>query len=265
MKNKKIAIIGCGNLGLSILNGLLTNPLINPKNISITRRNFECLEYLKNKGIDVSSNNSRVIKNSDIIIFALKPYNILEILKELNGDINAKKHIIISLATGILIDEIQNNLTSSPPIFRAMPNTGADVGESMTCICSNSNDSKKIDLVKQVFDSIGKTILIDENLMNASTVLGACGIAYVLRFIRGMIQGGIQIGFDAKTASEIVTHTVRGASELLIKRRQHPEFEIDKVTTPKGCTIEGLNEMEHHGFSSSLIKGIVTSFDKIEK
>ena len=146
MKNKKIAIIGCGNLGLSILNGLLTNPLINPKNISITRRNFECLEYLKNKGIDVSSNNSRVIKNSDIIIFALKPYNILEILKELNGDINAKKHIIISLATGILIDEIQNNLTSSPPIFRAMPNTGADVGESMTCICSNSNDSKKIDL-----------------------------------------------------------------------------------------------------------------------
>ena len=169
------------------------------------------------------------------------------------------------MVVGISVEQIQENISTSIPIFRAMPNTGADVGESMTCICSNSNDTGKIDLVKQVFDSIGKTILIDENLMNASTVLGACGIAYVLRFMRGMIQGGIQIGFDAKTASEIVTQTVKGASELLIKRKQHPEFEIDKVTTPKGCTIEGLNEMEHNGFSSALIKGIVTSFDKIEE
>jgi pyrroline-5-carboxylate reductase len=101
--------------------------------------------------------------------------------------------------------------------------------------------------------------------MEAATVIGACGIAYVLRFIRAMIQGGIEIGFDANTASKIVTQTVKGASELLIQREQHPEFEIDKVTTPKGCTIAGLNEMEHNGFSSALIKGIVTSYKKIEK
>ena len=119
--------------------------------------------------------------------------------------------------------------------------------------------------MKSLFDQIGTTMTIDEDLMESATILGACGIAYVLRFIRAMIQGGIQIGFDAATASFIVNQTVKGAAELLIEGHQHPEFEIDKVTTPKGCTIVGLNEMEHNGFSSSLIKGLVASFEKIEK
>ena len=122
-----------------------------------------------------------------------------------------------------------------------------------------------VESVKFLFDIIGTTMTIDEDLMESATILGACGIAYVLRFIRAMIQGGIQIGFDAATASTIVNQTVKGAAELLIERHQHPEYEIDKVTTPKGCTIVGLNEMEHNGFSSSLIKGLVASFEKIEK
>lgn len=100
--------------------------------------------------------------------------------------------------------------------------------------------------------------------MDAATVIGACGIAFVLRFMRSMIQGGIQIGFDAQTASKIVTQTVKGASELLIQRQQHPELEIGKVTTPNGCTIVGLNEMVHNGFSSALIKGITASRKKID-
>jgi len=265
MKNKKIAIIGCGNLGVSILNGLLADTSINPQNIIVTRRNIEYIAHLKKKGIRVTNDNSKAVNESEIIIVALKPYNILEVLNELNENLNSKKHILVSLSTGISIEQIQDILKVQLPIFRAIPNTGADVNESMTCICSNSNNSKITEMIKSIFNLIGTTIFIDENLMNASTVLGACGIAYVLRFIRGMIQGGVQIGFDAKTASEIVTHTVKGASELLIKRQQHPEYEIDKVTTPKGCTIAGLNEMEHNGFSSALIKGIVTSYEKIEK
>ena len=128
-----------------------------------------------------------------------------------------------------------------------------------------TNDVMAIEVAKYCFDSIGEAIIIDEELMDAATVLGACGIAYVLRFIRGMIQGGIQIGFDAKTANNIVAYTVKGAAKLLIERQQHPEYEIDKVTTPRGCTIAGLNEMEHNGFSSALIKGIIASFNKIEK
>tara|TARA_R110002072_G_scaffold251518_2_gene410402 strand:+ start:41197 stop:41994 length:798 start_codon:yes stop_codon:yes gene_type:complete len=264
MKNKKIAIIGCGNLGLSILNGLTAEQTIFPSNIIVTRRNEEGIEHLKETGIRTSSDNVWAVSESEIIIVALKPYNILEVLKELNSCFIPGQHILVSLATGISLEQIQNIVSSPIPVFRAMPNTAADVGMSMTCISTNSTDVTAIDAVKYCFNSIGNTVVIDEGLMDSATVLGACGIAYVLRFIRGMIQGGIQIGFDAKTASDIVTHTVKGAAELLIEKKEHPEFEIDKVTTPKGCTIAGLNEMEHNGFSSALIKGIVTSFEKIE-
>jgi pyrroline-5-carboxylate reductase len=106
-------------------------------------------------------------------------------------------------------------------------------------------------------------VFIEEKLMDAATVLGACGTAFAMRYIRANIQGGIEIGFSAATASLIAAQTVKGAAELLLIKKTHPEQEIDKVTTPKGCTIAGLNEMEHQGFSSSLIKGLITSYRKI--
>ena len=265
MKNRKIAIIGCGNLGESILNGLVSNKNFTASNITATRRNLKALDHLKETGVKLTDDNVKAIHDSEIIITALKPYKILTVLKELKSHFDPKKHIIVSLATGVSIEQIQDVVEVPVPVFRAMPNTAAHVGMSMTCICSNSNDVDTNDVIKQCFDSIGVSIAINEDLMDSATVLGACGIAYVLRFMRGMTQGGIQIGFDAKTANDIVKYTVKGAAELLIGRNEHPEFEIDKVTTPKGCTIAGLNEMEHHGFSSALIKGIVTSFDQIEK
>lgn len=264
MENKKIAIIGCGNLGLSIVKGLLNNKNINPKNITVTKRNVDTISYLNDSGINVTSNNAEAIENSEIIIVALKPYNILEILAVLKDNFNSNKHILVSLATGISIEQIQSTIGYDLPIYRAMPNTATDVSESITCLCSNSSNQEQTQNVKQIFDLIGETTLINEPLMDAATVLGACGIAYVLRFIRAMVQGGIQIGFDSKTASLIVNQVVKGAAELLIERGNHPEHEIDKVTTPKGCTIKGLNEMEHNGFSSALIKGIVSSFDEIK-
>lgn len=265
MVDKKIAIIGCGNLGLSILNGLLNTQGVQASNITVTKRDTTTLNALSSTGINITTDNVKAIAESEIIIVALKPYNITAILKELSSSFKKEKHILISLATGITIEELERSVQQPIPIFRAMPNTAADVSTSMTCISSNSKDDATIGLVKNCFDSIGNTIIINETLMDSATVLGACGIAYVLRFMRAMVQGGIQIGFDSKTASEIVNQTVKGAAELLIERKEHPEFEIDKVTTPKGCTITGLNEMEHNGFSSALIKGIVASYDAIEK
>jgi pyrroline-5-carboxylate reductase len=262
--NGKIAIIGCGNLGMSILNGLMNHESFKSRSIFATKRNVTDLSQINSPNVNVSSDNAKAIRASEIIIVALKPFNILEVLGELKYEIT-ENHTIVSLATGITIDEIRAVIGEKASIFRAMPNTGAGVSESMTCICTDEKNEVKKEEVKSIFDAIGKTIYIDESLMESATVLGACGIAYVLRFIRAMIQGGIQIGFDAKTASTIVAQTVKGASELLIENKQHPEYEIDKVTTPKGCTIVGLNEMEHNGFSSSLIKGLVASFDKIEK
>ena len=263
MNNKKIAIIGCGNLGLSILNGLLKDADIDPNNIVATRRSTEILKAYGDKGVTITSDNILAVKKSDIIILTLKPYNIVSILNEIKDSLDCGKHILISAATGVNISAIQEIVGNEIPVFRAMPNTAADVGESLTCICGSTDDMENINIVVKCFDNVGKTIIINEDLMNAATVLGACGIAYVLRFIRAMIQGGIEIGFDAKTATNIVSQTVKGAAQLLITNQQHPEYEIDKVTTPKGCTIAGLNEMEHNGLSSALIKGIMTSYKKI--
>ena len=258
--NKKIAIIGCGNLGQSILSGLVQNQAFNNKNLTATKRKINSLEDRFGKsGVRLMSNNVDAVKDSDIILLGLKPYTILNVLEELRPHIN-KNQQIVSLATGVNLEAIENVIGNDKAVFRAMPNTAADVNESVTCLCSNQAEE---DEVKQIFNSIGTTISIDENLMEAATVLGACGVAYVLRFMRAMIQGGIEIGFSAKVATEVVTQTVKGASELLIQNGSHPESEIDKVTTPKGCTIAGLNEMEHNGFSSALIKGILTSFEKI--
>lgn len=265
MAENKVSIIGCGNIGLSLLQGLIKDNAIPSKNITVTRRNIQELAHLKESGVRLTTDNIIAVKESNLIIITVKPYNLVNILEEIRDHLNPKRHILISVTAGVPISRIQEVVRISIPIFRAMPNISASVGKSVSCICHNGADPIDIESVKNLFDIIGTTMTIDEELMQSATILGACGIAYVLRFIRAMIQGGIQIGFDAKTASAIVNQTVIGAAELLLERKEHPEFEIDKVTTPKGCTIVGLNEMEHNGFSSSLIKGIVASYDKIEK
>jgi len=265
MTEIKVAIIGCGNIGLSLLQGIIKDDTIPAGNITATKRNIHELSYLKELGVKLTSDNIKAVDDSELIIIAVKPYNFGNIIKEIKGHLDPKKHILISVTAGATLSQIQEEVGISLPIFRAMPNISASVGKSVSCICHNGAGTKDIEAVKYLFDSMGTTMTIDEELMQSATILGACGIAYVLRFIRAMIQGGIQIGFDAKTASEIVNQTVKGAAELLIERQEHPEYEIDKVTTPRGCTIVGLNEMEHNGFSSSLIKGIVASYEKIEE
>ncbi len=260
MKEPHIAIIGCGNLGHAIANGLLEK--VPAHQITATRRNTSALQDLQEQGVQVTSDNARAVRNAQVIILALKPYNIGKVLEEIHKDI-PKGALVISLATGVTLQDLETLLNEEVKVFRAMPNTAADVNESMTCLCTHTTEEASKQYVQEIFKSIGNAIYIDENLMNAATVIDACGIAYVLRFIRAMIQGGIQIGFDAKTATEIVTQTVKGAAELVIENHTHPEEEIDKVTTPKGCTIVGLNEMEHNGFSSALIKGIVASYEEI--
>lgn len=261
----KIAIIGCGNLGASIANGLLKRDDFDPKNLTLTKRHVDSLSGFAVLGVNVQSDNLSAAANADIIILGVKPYNVAPILAEIKPSLKAKEQIIISLATGITLAEMYQVIDSSSITFRAMPNIAADIQESITCICAQNADSDQIKLVSELFDGIGFTIPIDESLMEAATVLGACGIAYVLRFMRAMIQGGIQIGFDSVTASKIVNQTVKGAAELMIQKNMHPEAAIDKVTTPKGCTIVGLNEMEHQGFSSAMVRGVIASYEKIAK
>jgi pyrroline-5-carboxylate reductase len=259
-----IAVLGCGNIGLSIVEGLISKDKKSASKIFATRRNYTSLKAIADKGVQTSDDNKKAVQKSKYIIVAVKPYRVLDLLNEI-APILKKDHVIISVASEITIDQIKATIKKDIPVFRVMPNTASSIGESTTCISTKNGTSKETTEVSKIFQSIGETVVVDENLMEAATILGACGIAYVLRFIRAMIQGGIQIGFDSETATRITTQTVKGAAELLLQKGTHPEQEIDKVTTPKGCTITGLNEMEHQGFSSSLIQGIVKSFEKIEK
>lgn len=263
--DKKVAIIGGGNLGVAIAEGLLKSNYTLASNIYITKRNPVSLKDLQLKGVNVSANNKEAVYNSHLVIIAVKPFQIKEVLEGLKDDLQPDYHILISVVTGVFIEDIQNIIKKRIPIFRAMPNTAIAVMESMTCLSYFNAQLEQITLVESLFSNLGKVAVIDEKLMDAATVLGACGTAYAMRYIRANIQGGIEIGFDAATASLIAAQTVKGATELLLQRGSHPEQEIDKVTTPKGCTIAGLNEMEHQGFSSSLIKGIAVSFNKIAK
>ena len=263
MNQKRIAIIGGGNLGAAIAEGLIKSSFIKPEFLTVTRRNLARLQALKEQGVTVTDNNQAAIENSEVIIVALKPFNVKDVLTSLKESFDPKKHIIISVVTGVYLKELQEVVDKEVPLFRAMPNTAIAIQESVTCLCHQDASETHVNYVKKLFDQLGITIPIEEKLMDAATVLGACGIAYALRFIRAATQGGIEIGFDAKTASLIAAQTVKGSAELLLKLNRHPEEEIDKVTTPKGCTIVGLNEMEHNGFSSSLIRGISASYNKI--
>ncbi|MEP7278165.1 MAG: pyrroline-5-carboxylate reductase [Bacteroidota bacterium] len=263
--NKKIAIIGGGNLGTAIAEGLIQSGFISPKHIIITKRNIASLQHLERKGVLVSDNNEDALRFADLVILAVKPFQVESILDGLKATLNTKKHVIVSVITGVGIDDILKMTAKKIPVVRAMPNTAIAIQESMTCISYRDVDKDVLDYIMELFNQLGRVVAIEEKLMNAATVLGACGTAYAMRYIRANIQGGIEIGFDAATANLIAAQTVKGAAELLLKKGTHPEQEIDKVTTPKGCTIAGLNEMEHQGFSSSLIKGIMVSYTKIAK
>lgn len=262
--NKRIAIIGGGNLGSAIAEGLLKSKFNKASEITVTKRHINTLQSLKEKGVAVTQNNNDAVKNSDVIILAVKPFQVNDVLAEIKNNLTENK-ILISVVTGALINEMEEVIQIKIPFFRAMPNTAIAIQQSMTCICSTNAKPEDVKYVNALFKNLGEVVTIDEKLMEAATVLGACGIAYALRFIRANIQGGIEIGFDAATASIIAAQTIKGSAELLIQNHNHPEEEIDKVTTPKGCTIAGLNEMEHRGFSSSLIRGVVVSYKKIAK
>ena len=256
----KVHIIGGGNLGVSIAIGIAKFSQNNQ--VTVTRRNTASILQLEKLGITVSSDNTHQIQEADFIILTIKPYQVDTVLAEILPVISNK--IIASAVSGLDIETLQNKTNQSHPIVRIMPNIAAQFGESATCISFREKDKEQAQNIIALFQDLGTAPIIDEKLMDAATVLGACGTAYALRYVRASMQAGIEIGFDSQTALAIAAQTVKGAAQMLLEEKVHPEQLIDRVTTPQGCTIVGLNEMEHHGFSSSLIKGIKTSLKQIK-
>jgi len=254
----KITIIGSGNIGLSLANGLVKSGQYIPQNITLTRRNIQSLVSEIEQGFVASDDNAEAILGADIIVLAILPQQIKSVMDQLKGLIKANQ-LIVSVVSGVTCTQIKEVLGEEAVVVRAMPNTAIAIGESMTCICTDTAASEAVQRVEKLFETVGAVVVINEDLMTSATALCACGIAFFLRSIRAASQGGVEIGFHAHDALKMAVQTAKGAADLLLLTQNHPESEIDKVTSPKGCTIAGLNEMEHNGFSSAFIKGIKLS------
>jgi pyrroline-5-carboxylate reductase len=261
-KNQKIAILGAGNLGTSLAKGLLASGQFTSQQIIMTEKRESRISFLRNQGFLVTENNREAVSGADIIVMSVKPQQFIHLAEEISTSLTPAQ-ILVSTVTGVTHKEIEAAL-GIQPMVRIMPNTALEICESMTCLAFKNTTHEAEEMIVSLFGKMGKTLIIPEDMMGAATVVGACGIAFALRFMRAMSQGGIEIGFNSEMSQLITAQTVKGAARLIIETSNHPESEIDKVTTPQGITISGLNEMEHQGLSSAVIRGLITSFNKLE-
>ncbi|MDH3284746.1 MAG: pyrroline-5-carboxylate reductase [Acidobacteriota bacterium] len=258
----RLAILGTGNIGRALATGLSSSGRMKPAELILTRRKIHLLEDLAAEGFTVQADNVDAVRCADTLIAAVEPQQLDPLLREIAPAVEPDRHLLISVVSGASIADIVGRLGKEVPVVRAMPNTAAALGRSMTCLSTNSPRQELLDRASTIFGAIGETLVIDEELMVPATALCACGIAFFLRAVRAASQAGIEIGFHPEDALTMAAQTALGAAALVKAHGKHPEREIDTVTTPRGCTIAGLNELEHRGFSSALIKGIVTSAEK---
>jgi len=263
MTNNRITIIGGGNLGTAIARGLISSGERLAETITITRRSDHALEALQKEGFTTTTDNISAIDDAAIVLICVRPKQMDAVLDQLAGNLDPNRHVLVSTVSDVWIEDIQKHVGESIPIIRAMPNVGVAVGESMTCLsCLESSPAIAKDLAAGLFSHLGRVEFIEEEQMSPATALCACGVAFFLRAIRAASQGGVQVGFHADEAIRLAAQTAKGAAELILASDKHPESLIDTVTTPLGITIAGLNEMEHRGFSSAMIRGIVLSAEK---
>jgi pyrroline-5-carboxylate reductase len=261
----KISIIGAGNMGGAIARGLSKGSFVAAKDITVSDINEKNLKDIQNfnSEIQCTTSNRDCIKNTDIVVLAVKPWLVESIAGEIRDVLDYNNQIILSIAAGIPIDKLRSLFPGKdeqvPTLFRMIPNTAIDVLESFSCIASWNATAEQEDLMVKIFDELGKAMLVPENQLNAFMSLSSCGIAYAFRYIRAATEGGVEMGIYPNVAKEVVIQTLKGAVALLEATGNHPEVELDKVTTAGGVTIKGLNEMELAGFSAAVIRGLKAS------
>jgi pyrroline-5-carboxylate reductase len=257
----KISIIGGGNMGGAIAYGLSSGNKVKGADITVIDLNSKNVEAIKayGTGIQAETGDYSSAYQADVVILAVKPWLIKPVLEEHHGKFDFSKQIFISIAAGITLAQLQEYTSDKATVFRLIPNTAIAIKQSMTFVSSANASKEQDELVLSIFEELGKAILVNESQFSAVTSLSSCGIAYAFRYIRAAMEGGVEMGIHPGQSKEIVLQTLRGAIELLEANGSHPEAEIDKVTTPGGITIKGLNEMEHAGFTSAVIRGLKAS------
>ena len=261
----KIAIIGAGNMGGAVARGLAKGSIIPTSNIYVSNPSTPKLEALKSEfpEINTSTNNREVALAADIIVLAVKPWKVTEVVDEIKPYLDYSRQAVASMVGGLCIAQLSEWLDKGdrvlPATYVIIPNTAIATMSSMTFISSARSTAQRDEQLLDIFKELGDAMLIDEGVMPAATSLASCGIAYALRYIRAAMEGGVELGFRADDAKHIVMQTLRGAVDVLEANNTHPEVEIDRVTTPGGLTIKGLNAMESAGFTHSVIEGLRAS------
>lgn len=248
-------------MGGALAEGFARSAALKDGGIVVTARHEATLDRFRRLGLGVTTDNAEAVKGADTVILAVKPWLVKGVADELKPALDCMRQTVVSVAAGVSGDELKDMFTredgSCPGIFIAMPNIAAALGCSMTFIVNVSGGEEAAIRTESLFKAVGETMSVEERLLPAGTALASCGIAYAMRYVRASMEGGVQLGFKAAAARDIVLQTVKGAVALLQESGGHPEAEIDKVTTPGGLTIRGLNAMERAGFTNAVVQGLV--------
>jgi len=266
LKEKKIGIIGTGNMGEALIDGLLHSRSSVPENIICSDVKKEKLKSVREKyGITSKTNNPDVVKASDIIIYAIKPQIMTKILKETADFLDLSK-IIISIAAGVPLSAIESCLNKELRLVRVMPNIAAFVREGASAIAPGRHTSEgDLKIAKAIFDSVGKSVIIEESLMDAITGLSGSGPAYIFLIVDALADAGVKMGIARDDALFLSSQTVLGAAKLLMDTKEHPGKLKDKVTSPGGTAIVGLHTLEEGGLRTTLINAVEAATNRAKE
>ena len=258
LKNKKITIIGTGNMGEALLSGLISSGSSHPKNIICTDIREDKLKSMEEKyGVATTADNIKAVEASEIIIYAIKPQIIASVLRETASCLDMSK-LIISIAAGVPLAAIESCLNKELRLIRVMPNIAAFVKESASVIAAGGKATEEdIKLSLAIFDSMGKSIFLKENiLMDAITGLSGSGPAYIFLIVDAMADAGVKVGLSREDALFLSSQTVLGAAKLLIETKEHPGRLKDMVTSPGGTAIAGIHTLEKGGLRTTLMNAV---------
>jgi len=255
---KRIGVVGLGKMGGILVRAILDQGLVSPDQIRATDRHDRRIESLEREfGIPVSEDNRALAEWADLIVLAVKPGTVLEVAKEIAPRLNQEK-LLVSVAASVSTEMIEKTLESEVPVIRAMPNTPCMVGAGMTAVCQGRfADEAQLALVSEIFAAVGKSVILDEKHFDAVTGLSASGPAFIYIILESLAEAGVKVGLPRDVATLLAAQTTLGASKVVLETRSHPALLKDAVTTPAGCTIDGILELEEGKLRVTLIKAVV--------
>ena len=257
LKNRQVGVLGTGNMGEALIHGLLHGHLCRPDQIFCSDVRVERLKTIREKyGVKSTSHNMEVVKQSDIVILAVKPQIMKQVVEEIATCLDLSK-LIISIAAGVSLDAIEACAHKDLKLIRVMPNICVSVREGVSAIAAGKHAAKD-DLMtaKTIFDSVGKSLFIEEYLLDAVTGLSGSGPAYIFLIIDALADAGVKVGLSRDDALILASQTVLGAAKMLIETGEHPGKLKDMVTSPGGTAIAGLHTLEEGGLRTTLINAV---------